>query len=503
MIAKTILPFKLVPTDETITPHAGLAVFGEFLRAMGVDEEVRRFLPRPGSGRGYAAWGFVQPLLLMLHAGGRSLEDVQVLQADRGLLELLQVRGVPSADAVGDFLRRLGRKGGPGLRRLHRRVIARALGREDRTAYTLDIDATAIEAHKKEAAFTYKGFKGYMPLVGHLAENGLVLQHDFREGNEAPSDRNLPFLHACLEAMPRGKRITAFRADAASFQKDLLDTLAGKGIAYAVGARLNPAVKAAIQAIPPEAWRPFEDGFLAETPHRMQAMDHDFRLIVFRRRGQGSLFEEDPFARLTAVAAHREGSAEEVLTWYRARGEHSENRIKEIKIGFGLERMPCGQSQANAAFFSLGVLAYNLYKLFLVHTLGPAFARCQVQSLRFRLYAIAGKIVRHAGALLLKVPRETFGLLHTLRLGSPRGRSRRQGRTATPRLRLPLPSPLRPPSVPMSPFHARRCPATALLPRMHPYRPLHGTASAPNTAFYRSSPATPSLQSRDLGYCSL
>ncbi len=187
MIAKTILPFKLVPTDETITPHAGLAVFGEFLRAMGVDEEVRRFLPRPGSGRGYAVWEFVQPLLLMLHAGGRSLEDVRVLQADRGLLELLQIRGVPSADAVGAFLRRLGRKGGPGLRRLHRRVIARALGREDRTAYTLDIDATAIEAHKKEAAFTYKGFKGYMPLVGHLAENGLVLHHDFREGNEAPS----------------------------------------------------------------------------------------------------------------------------------------------------------------------------------------------------------------------------------------------------------------------------------------------------------------------------
>ncbi len=352
----------------------------------------------------------------MLHAGGRSLEDVRVLQADRGLLELLQVRGVPSADAMGDFLRRLGRKGGPGLRRLHRRVAARALGREDRTAYTLDIDATAIEAHKKEAAFTYKGFKGYMPLVGHLAENGLVLHHDFREGNEAPSDRNLPFLHACLQAMPRGKRITAFRADAASFQKDLLNALASKGIAYAVGARLNPAAKAAIRAIPPEAWRPFEDGFLAETSHRMQAMDNGFRLIVFKLPGQGSLFEEDPFARLTAVAAHREGSAEDVLVWYRARGEHSENRIQELKSGFGLERMPCGQSVANAAFFSLGVLAYNLYKLFRAEVLPHAFARCQVQSIRFHLYAIAGKIARHAGALVLKVSREAFGLLHTLRL---------------------------------------------------------------------------------------
>lgn len=415
MIAKTILPFKLVPTDETITPYAGLAGFGEFLRAMAVDEEVRRFLPKPGSGRGYEAWSFVQPLLLMLHAGGRSLEDLRVLQADRGLLELLQIHRVPSADATGDFLRRLGRKGGPGLTRLQRRVVAKALRHEDRTAYTLDIDATAIEAHKKEAAFTYKGFKGYMPIVGHLAENGLVVHHEFREGNQAPADRNLPFLHACLQTMPRGKHITAFRADAASYQADLLDTLAHEHIAYAVGARLDASVKAAVQAIPPGAWRPFEDGFIAETQYRMRAMTHDFRLIVFRRPGQGTLFEQDSFARLTAIAARREGTAEEVLAWYRARGEHSENRIKELKIGFGMERMPCGQSGANAAFFSLGVLAYNLYKLFLLHALPPAFARCQVQSLRFHLYTIAGKIVRHAGALILKVPRSAFDFLHAIR----------------------------------------------------------------------------------------
>ena len=143
----------------------------------------------------------------------------------------------------------------------------------------------------------------------------------------------------------------------------------------------------------------------------MQDMDHGFRLIVFKRPGQGSLFEEDPFARLTAVAARREGSAEDVLVWYRARGERSENRIQELKTGFGLERMPCGQSQASAAFFSLGVPAYNLYKLFRAQVLSHAFARCQVQSIRFHLYAIASKIARHAGALLLKTPREAFGLI--------------------------------------------------------------------------------------------
>jgi hypothetical protein len=35
------------------------------------------------------------------------------------------------------------------------------------------------------------------------------------------------------------------------------------------------------------------------------------------------------------------------------------------KIGFGMERMPCGQSFANAVFFRIGALAYNLYRLFL------------------------------------------------------------------------------------------------------------------------------------------
>jgi len=36
-----------------------------------------------------------------------------------------------------------------------------------------------------------------------------------------------------------------------------------------------------------------------------------------------------------------------VMDWYRLRGEYSENRIKELKPGFGMERMPCGQFAAN------------------------------------------------------------------------------------------------------------------------------------------------------------
>jgi hypothetical protein len=85
--------------------------------------------------------------------------------------------------------------------------------------YALDIDATQIVAEKHEAHYTYKGEKGYMPMVGHIAEVGVVIGHEFREGNAAPAAGNLEFLQACERNMPKGKRMVAVRADSAAASK--------------------------------------------------------------------------------------------------------------------------------------------------------------------------------------------------------------------------------------------------------------------------------------------
>ena len=39
-----------------------------------------------------------------------------------------------------------------------------------------------------------------------------------------------------------------------------------------------------------------------------------------------------------------------VVDWYNQRGEASENRLKELKTGFAMERMPSGNTKANAVF---------------------------------------------------------------------------------------------------------------------------------------------------------
>jgi hypothetical protein len=294
--------------------------------------------------------------------------------------------------------------GSAGLERVNRSVLRRLLRQDDRACYTLDIDATQIVAEKREAHYTYKGEKGYMPMVGHIAELGLVVGHEFREGNTAPAARNLEFMQACERNMPKGKKITAVRADSAAYQATIFNWCEETGKVFAIGADQDAAVKAAIKAIPEGGWKTFRDGEIAETVHCMSKTNKAFRLIVMRRLRDQDLFEQRSPWRYHAIASNRENEdAATTMEWYSKRGDHSENRIKDLKIGFGMDYMPCGTFKANAVFFSIGVLTYNLYLGFRSTALGNGWERSQVQTVRWRLFQTAGKIVRHGRRLYLKI----------------------------------------------------------------------------------------------------
>lgn len=304
-----------------------------------------------------------------------------------------------------------------GLAAVNRRMLKRGLKYDGIKGYTLDIDATGIMAEKESAMMTYKGYTGYMPMVGHLAENGLVVCDEFREGNEAPQSGNLEFIKRCERQLPKGKRIAGVRGDSAAYQAEVINYCHGKGILYAIGADLDQAVVKAIKGL--EDWKAYKNGFISETVHCMNKTKEAFRLVVIRRPIQGKLFGEvEESEKYTAIATNRTEETEKVVEWYNQRGESSENRIKELKIGFGMERMPCGQLEANAVFFRIGVLAYNMSRLFVLKTLDKTWHRHQVQTLRWKLYETAGKIVFHGHHVWLKVRRHLRGLFTNIRLKS-------------------------------------------------------------------------------------
>jgi len=76
-------------TKDTISPHAGLALVGEFAVGLGFLDPVDKYLPKPGSGAGCKASEYVFPLILTLNGGGRSLEDTREIRNNEGLREIL------------------------------------------------------------------------------------------------------------------------------------------------------------------------------------------------------------------------------------------------------------------------------------------------------------------------------------------------------------------------------------------------------------------------------
>ena len=414
MIQQTIFPFKIKTTKERLTAHGGLALMAEFNHGIGLIELTDRYLPAPGSNRGFDPSEIVDILVLMLQGGGRSLEDLRELKDEEGLMKLIGREEVAEPGTVGDWLRRMGdpesgQLGLEGLDRVRDKINGRVLKKDGIKEYTLDADATEIIGEKTDALFTYNGNKGYMPMLGFLYENGVCLLDEFREGNVAPAFGQKEFYLRCKERMPYGKRIGYYRGDSASYQGGLFNQLEKDGVKYGITADQDKAVKSAIALIPRGDWKEPVRGCgyeLAETVHCMNETKKAFRLVVKRgMRRQGELFEREGQYFYHAVATNwfeEEKNTEEVLKWHNQRGQ-AENFNKELKIGLGMERMPCGQSHANAVFFRIGVIAYNLFIGFKRLSCPESWAKHTIATFRWRVVQVAGRIVKHAGETVLKL----------------------------------------------------------------------------------------------------
>lgn len=213
--------------------------------------------------------------------------------------------------------------------------------------------------------------------------------------------------------MPKGHRIAHVRLDSAGYQVSIFNYCEDTGKTFAIGAPLDAPKQKVIAGIPESAWKHYADCAVAETLHSMNGTKNVFRLIVVKHKRQVELFDDKP--KYHAIASNRIESPEATLIWYRQCGEISENGIKELKIGFGMERMPCGQFKANAAFFRIGVIAHNLFVLFKQPVLGADWQRHKVATVRWRLFHLPGKVVRHAGAWVLKVASDAVKLFRSIR----------------------------------------------------------------------------------------
>lgn len=419
---------------EEVTPWAGASVLVELYRRAGVQAAVERALPRKKSPRGLTQGQMVESFVLLSALGGDCIEDMERLRTDGGLKAMLGYR-IPAAETARQWLDRFHEdelmapglfqkafvpaESAPlaGLREAIRQVVWTYVDRmKPQLEVTLDVDAQLVETSKANAQYCYKGYRAFQPVEVEWAETGLVLADEFRQGNVLAGHGMKEMVDAAYDMLPPRQWRVRVRSDSAAYQQDVLDYWQKRGWGFAVSADMSRQLRKEIEALPAEAWKMWridKEGVVrewAEVPfvpsrraERKDIQPHRYLAIRIRRQ-QGELFADGVSVRHFAVVTNiwdMEGQA--LLEWQRGKAGTIEHvhHILNNELAGGV--YPSSRHGANAAWLRLQVLTYNLLQLLKVVALSEEYANARPKRLRFALFTQFGRVVSHAGQVLLRI----------------------------------------------------------------------------------------------------
>lgn len=400
--------FKIEKSDSALTSFAGLPIIMDLAHSCGLISSLNTISGLWQRRSDYSTADHVMSLALTLIAGGERLDDNRLLKTD-AIVSALGVAAIPAPNTIGAFLKRFSHRSIAALARTA--LVPAAFSLKRLKTATIDIDSSLIESDKENAAFTYKKFSGYNPMLAWCPEADIFLACLFRNGNSSPQSHILQTLKYCQGKFNADTRLR-LRSDSAGYQLKIMEHCVEHGIDFTITGDLDASVRDVIAQIPQKDWRlMIKDGetiLFAETVHapgftNLRKKLPAFRLIVTRKLScQLELFKNIFVDHAIISNFPAEYSAEDILKHHNARG-NAEKAIEELKNGFALAKLPCGELAANAAYAQICVLAYNLVSLFKRAALPADWMPYRIKNLRFRLLCRAALVVKHARNTIIKL----------------------------------------------------------------------------------------------------
>jgi hypothetical protein len=370
------------------------------------------------------------------HLPGRVLADLAVVIADGGdaLTHLATLRdqgklfGAVASEPTA--WRAVDRVDGAHLDRMRavrttarEKAWAAGAGPDVTAGLTIDLDATITVAHseKVNAAKTWKKTFGFHPLLAYLdrpeVSGGEALAGLLRPGSAGSNTAadHVTVIDMAIAALPEAARprpdaddgpAVLVRTDAAGATHTFTAALRERGCAFSVGFAIDPAVQAAVLAVPAAGWTPADDingdprdgAWIAEITDSVDltSWPERSRLIVRRERphpGAQLRFTDADGHRFTAFLTDTPGGQLADLEVRHRSHARVEDRIRCGKAT-GLRNLPCKGYEHNRVWLELSLTAADLLTWAQALCFDGALARCEPAAFRYRVCHVAGRLVR-------------------------------------------------------------------------------------------------------------
>ena len=336
------------------------------------------------------------------------------------------------------------------LERVNPDLLSFAQKRSPQSEATLDMDASIVETSKQDALFSYKGSQSYQPLSLRWAEQDLVPYSEFRDGNVPAAFQNLEVFQKTLEVLPREVQKVYLRSDTAAYQKELL-TYCAKGqdkrfgvIEFAIAVDVTAEFRKAVAEVAEEDWQPLKrdiDGRQVEIGQEWAEVcfvpdwtaqsknGPTYRFIatreLLRQQEFPGMEPQLPFPtyhqgskhyKLHGIVTNRDIAGDQLIWWSRERCGKGEEMHSIMKSDLAGGQFPSAQFGANAAWWQIMILAFNLNSLMKRLALPESWGSKRLKALRFGLINQAGRVVQHARQLLIRLSRNNPTYLIFLRI---------------------------------------------------------------------------------------
>ena len=426
-----------VQNCNTISAFGGINFVFNYLEEGNYRHLFDKYLPGLAPQSTYSWKDIIYSMLSIYLCGGDCIEDLQVHLKEH--FQRNPFVNLPSSDTVLKRLKELSEDNNQCLTkrgsvehtysrnsRLEEFNVAllKKLGAFSKDELILDYDNTILFNEKSDSEMTYKRNPGYQPGVCTLNEEQ-VLYIENRNGNSDAKSFQTDTLRRIFTLLKSKeiKRADHFRADAASYQFDVIDILTEEVKNFYIGCR-NSYIEKYFPQI--SKWGSMENtsneaievGEITITPFEQQArrnkkVTQEYRLIVKRKLkkdGQLNLFTQDPYEYWAILTNNTQWSAAEIAQFYNHRG-NMEKQFDILKNDFGWNNMPFSILKQNTVFLYITAICRNLY-----HNIIRYFSEknkslksnFRVKKFLFRFIILPAKWIKRSRQNYLKV----YGKLH-------------------------------------------------------------------------------------------
>lgn len=402
MMAATGIQYDIADRARGIAA-GGIGLMLLLARRVGLVKGIDRCVELLNSHVPYQESDHVLNIAFNILAGGRCLEDLELLRQDEGYLNALGAHRIPDPTTAGDFCRRFSAIDVDTLMDVinaSRLTVWRQQPRDFFDEAVIDADGTlapTLGECKDGADFAYDGTYGYHPLVISLANTQEPLYLVNRSGNrpshEGAAERLDQAIALCREA---GFRRIAMRGDTDYSQTRHLDRWDADGVGFVFGIQRSQTLYEKTAELPESAWRRLrrppkyeakterrsrpdnkkdevvrrrrftskrtDEELVASFDYQPTACAKPYRIVVLRKnltiaRGEEALLDDMMF--FYFITNDWKSSPAEIVL--RANGRcNQENLNAQLKSGVAALEMPVGDLVSNWAYMVMASLAWTL-----------------------------------------------------------------------------------------------------------------------------------------------